>query len=897
MRKPKSLEDRAKDRQLARDRQLASLRRVMEKRSVTPIPADLLPVHLPEKEPSAIPVSPRIQSLPQLFASRQNDVPLRYQPWASSLVDLLCARSEDSRLSIRLLWPAQIDGLATIHAAASLSKVLRGDLRGLRSLYFPGSNATRLALDKLLIDRSQLQHLRRSLWDAEAPGHAGTSARSSEAVDAILTACNDVSLFNPTEQSPQLREVIPTFLFQPGASSWSSTKVQPLERLIRKVAKPARRADLRKKIDAEWTDPLRAPGALFVMSRDTKKRDWKAAFAKSTSPMLATPTALLIDATSKVSDSDPNSVRRIPEFVSTAYGLMGKAVGTLIVTDDPTLYFLLRSGLTKRKLAPDCGVYPAEGDFSESFYVAHPKSESWKPDGRSPVNFSVSILDQDAAALAAKFGRIADCMRSTSSESVESLRKAQLFVMRASHLPGGFFDLQSEDPEERDYLRRDLDWSRVESPIVNALDRGVLNVQRSQVESALSKARALVEQCADATPLALKLLDQVKRFTTRGLLSVVLRNPRDIVVAQRFLARKLSSSWGGIQDKIEWLTLKQAVQTLHTRTDDRRLTVVGLTRNVIRLLLTHSEIPAGTQLLVPAQRALGVVPTLEGMERVSELKPYRARISGLLHVLKERLAELPNLEGLSHVLDSSLLSVARTSTRAEPVVDPRSYQLHLEDGRVVSASGFVYRYDTVEGMGFQRVSLRQVEVGDLIFEMSESLRDSVDEAMGLSDGKELIAASPQRKLLSIYHREVEERISSRFGTSRQGVVRALKAEITQRHPSAHELTETKLRYWTNVNSAQTIPHGARDREEFQFFCEALGMSRETAELYWQGVRAARTQNQSYGRYLSARYAEIIFQPESAQTYRALSSDVVGRLQAEAMDCIYRVDRIEEPKHD
>jgi hypothetical protein len=523
------------------------------------------------------------------------------------------------------------------------------------------------------------------------------------------------------------------------------------------------------------------------------------------------------------------------------------------------------------------------------------KSDTWKPDNRASVNFSLSILDQDAASLAARFGRVAEAIRATSADSVDLLRNAQLFVMRASHLPGGFIDLQSDDPEEQEYLRRDLDWLRVEAPILQALDRGVLNAQRSQVESALSKARVLIAQCDDATPLALKLCDQVKRFTARGRLSVVLRSPKDIVVAQRFLARKLSSSWSTVQDKIEWLTLKQAVQTLHTRTDDRRLTVVGLTRNVIRFLITHTEIPSGTQLLVPVQRALGVVPTLEGMEKISEFKPYRGRISGLLHVLRERLAELPNLDGLSHVLESSLLSVARGAIRSEPALDPRSYQLHLEDGRTVSASGFAYRYDVTEGTGFQRVPVRSIEGGDLVFEMSETLRDSVDEAMGLGGGKDLMAASPQRKLLSIYHREVQQRIESRFGTSRQGVIRALKAAIAQQHPSAQELTEAKLRYWINVDSGQTVPHGARERDEFDFFCEALGMNPETAELYWQGVRAARTQNQSYGRYLSARYAEIIFQPESAQTYRALSADVVTRLQAEALDCVFRVDRVEEPK--
>jgi hypothetical protein len=44
-----------------------------------------------------------------------------------------------------------------------------------------------------------------------------------------------------------------------------------------------------------------------------------------------------------------------------------------------------------------------------------------------------------------------------------------------------------------------------------------------------------------------------------------------------------------------------------------------------------------------------------------------------------------------------------------------------------------------------------------------------------------------------------------------------------------------------------------------------------------------------------RYAEVLFQQESAQTYRKVSEAEVKALQQDALRCVFRVERIVPPQ--
>jgi hypothetical protein len=283
------------------------------------------------------------------------------------------------------------------------------------------------------------------------------------------------------------------------------------------------------------------------------------------------------------------------------------------------------------------------------------------------------------------------------------------------------------------------------------------------------------------------------------------------------------------------------------------------------------------------------------MLSVDAFKPYKARIGALLAILKLRLAEVPNLEALTKSLASGSVSVVRTPKAGDEAPDPRAYRINLEGGRSIWATGFLYRYDTEDGTGFSRVQARSIQSGNLVFDMSDELRDEVEDALGLRNDAGFVAGSPHHKILAIYHREVSERVREFFPLStRQAAVRAIKAKMLTLDKAASEISDSQIHYWVNLDAAQGTPHGARAQSDFQLFCRSLGMEPATADLYWLAVRTARKDNQGYGRYLAGCYAEIVFAPESAQAYRGISPDVVERFQSEALHCLFRVISVESP---
>ena len=128
---------------------------------------------------------------------------------------------------------------------------------------------------------------------------------------------------------------------------------------------------------------------------------------------------ILVDARGRSAAADPQSLRRLPDFLKTIYESSGSPMGALIVTDDPTEYFVLRRRLTDANYPIDSVILAGEGEANEWLAAPIAKSVTWRPDDRSMINFTVSILDQQAALLARQFGRIAEEVREEGSVAVE----------------------------------------------------------------------------------------------------------------------------------------------------------------------------------------------------------------------------------------------------------------------------------------------------------------------------------------------------------------------------------------------------------------------------------------------------------------------------------------------
>lgn len=893
MRSHRSLHDRNQDREDSRAKMRERVARLMNSRR----PGSTKKVSVSAGQGEAATTSPAATCDSQMenqsfvapeLAAANHGAAVALQPWAIELAKTLLRRAEDHRVSLRLLWPAEIDAIAGLHAVATLSRVLQTDLGGLRTLVYPGTHGTWTVLDRFTTDRTALSALWRSKY--ETP-----SLRKSPAVEAVLEACNEIEQYTNEAPPPQLRQLIPAFIYDFAAKRWTDTKHPPLDRLIAKVTKLRRRELLRERIEPEWRRAALAPGALLVLPRGTKRRDLKQAFAHNSSETAVRANVALIDATGKSAAADPRALRRLGEFLKTLYEVCGSQIGSLIVTDDPTEYFVIRQRLEQAGLQVDSAVLAGESEPNEWLAATSPKARGWVPETRRPVNFSVSILDKQAATLARRFGRIAEAVHDEGVDVEEPFRLAQGFVMRTSHLPGGFVDLYSEESGEREYLSRDLEWGRLEGSIRDILLRGNAAEQRKPIEDAIERVHKHLSDCETGTPLAIKLKEQVRRFTidSRDGLTVLLSSPRNIAVAQRFLARELREEWEIAKSRMEWLTFARAPAELKARSQHKRLVIVGLSPRILRLLATHEEISTGTCLLVPAQRALGVTQTLAGMVTADAFKPYRARLSGLLTTLNERLKELPDAEILTRSLEQLSLAPQRTSTSSGPH-DPKAYRFQLEDGRSIQASGTVFRYDGIEGEEFRRVQARSIETGDCIFEMSDELRDEIEEALGFERGA--IEVSPARKAIALYHDFVKSAVTELFpAPSRQESIRAIKARMLELDPGSTDVSSGKLGYWISLEDKDSAPHGARDPDEFLLFCRALNIDTELAKKFWARIRRVRYENQTEGRQLKAIYAEILFNPESAQVYRGVSPATIRTLQGKALDCVFHVVHVEPPQ--
>lgn len=901
MRSPKDLRSRLEDQAESRAQKLERLRKIAatprqtpQKKEIAPSPSAAPGISqdaIAPASPIVASTQPPPQFAPPALLDAEGSRTLLVQPWTARLVNTLLSRSHDKKLSLRLIWPAEPDSIAVLHGLASVSEVLRRNLPGLRTVLYPGTRASWTALDSVSASLVDLGATFRQISDRSSPAEH----RPCGPMHAVLDASNHIATYSQDRKSAQLRQLMPSFYFNADAGEWQTNKHAPLNRLLAKLVKTAIRDELRGKTEASWHDPHTAPSALFVLSRDVKKKSARKAISPETLGRAAD--VLLFDARRAATKSDPGLVRRLPAYVKAIREGAGD-IGGLILTDDPTLYLVLRAGFQKAEIATDCEVWAAEpANPGEELLAEEPRAEHWSPQQRTTVNFSIHIIDKEAAMLARKFGKFAEETKAEGEHTEALFRLAQGFLLRLSHLPGGTMDLSSEDSGEQDYLKKGLDWAPIEGEIRSALASGSANEQRAAIEAHLEKVRRHIADLQDQTPVAAKLLELIKRFTSgkNDGLAVVMQTQRGIQVAKRFLRRRLGESFDEVEAKLEWIPLVKAPELLKCRTRGSKLVIVGMAPSTIRLLCTSDEVPTGTSILLPLQRAVGVAGAMSLLSEAESLKPYRARIAGLRQSLTDQIANLP--PDLAAYVRRDELEPPRPKSAPSPDVarDPKAYTFELEDGSLVSSSGMVFLYKGDEDPPFRRVQSRSVKTGDLLFEMSDELRDEVEEALRAS-GTALDTSSPEKKIVSIYRGRVSKSAARLFpGVSRVAAARQIISAMLAADPTLRDVSVNKVCYWIAPDEGDPAPHGARDQQEFLAFCKALGIPRELATEYWSTIRIVRFQNQADGRTLKTLYTEILFAPDEAEIYRHIPREVIARLQSRAVDNIYAVIRVTEPR--
>jgi hypothetical protein len=567
------------------------------------------------------------------------------------------------------------------------------------------------------------------------------------------------------------------------------------------------------------------------------------------------------------------------------------------VTDDPKTFFVLRARLHDSKAAFTAKVWTAEAE--EVLLSAHPVATDWHPAQRSNSNFSVSIVDRDASQVALAFQRLTVAAGSEERPAYQALLEACMYILRLSNMPAGYTDLTAESAEAGEgYNSQQNAWTPVRLKLVAALSTGALNQVRDAVERAIIRAEQLIDDWNDATPMASRMLAEVRKHAIVGRqsISLVLPSNRYVLLAHRFLERKLGTDWVAAQERIKWHTLFTVGKTLAGDRKDKHLTFIGINPDVLRILLTHPEVPHGTAVLLAYRQAESTIMTLTSMKEVAVFKAYRGRIGLLAQELERRLAEVPNPLVISKLREMPLTFNFEENGHNDKSAEQTYFKFELEGGGRAYASGWVYRHVPDEDPSFRRTAASTIETGNFIFHMSDELRAKLELSLQLNGEGVSSVVDPVRTLLKLYHDDVQRRCNLMFkSTKRSALAREIHAKMVELDSKAADCRPGRVYYWLALQAKDdTRPHAPKDSKYFKVFCKALAISDEAAEQHWGFVRNARRLNQYLGRELVARYAEILFQPESAATYRKVPDDVIRRLQKEALGCVYRVERVVPP---
>lgn len=878
---------------------LGSVKKAIKSQStVIPTSSPIVPVPVRPQRPWA---QVRAGNSPLTYVSRTGNTTVASQPWAKELVNTLLDAADQGGLTLCLVWPAKLTALPLLHALANVERVFAKDLRGIRTLLYPGTHACRAPLHSVLADRQALSAFYRSLWVRQPTGNLEFQTdTSSSALQAILSALNDLTLHNPQSPNPSFAELIPTFVFDTSGPNWTTPFSKPLARTLAKVEHLAFRRDLREKVNLEWEMPEKAPGALMVLHYRTKKDVWRKALTSSALKGPGRPEILLFDATDHAMRTNYSAVKRIPEFLLCAREGGLTEAGAVIITDDPRSFFSLRAQLRGSTIAFSTKVWAAEAEIDETLISSCPAPINWRPVQRSNSNFNVGIVDREASQVALTFQSLMAGVGNEDSPAHQALFQACMYVLRLSNMPAGYTDLTAISTEAGvgDYTSQQNAWTPVKLALDAALASGMLNAVRIRAVRAIEKANALIDAWNDATPIASRMLAEVRKhaMVNRQRVVLVLPNKNYMVLAHRFLQRKLGEDWDAMRVRIEWHTLSAVGKTLAGDQKRGHFVFVGMSPEVLRILVTHLDIPHGTAVLISYRQAESTLTTLIGMKDLGEFKPYRGRIGLLVQELERRLREVPNPLVIERLRETIFTFRFDDNESSSPGNTRSYYKFELEGDSQVYVSGWVYRYMPDEDPPFRRAAASSMREGDFIFEMSDGLRAKLESTLQLNNDDVNSLVDPVRMLLKLYHDDVQRRCALLFkSTKRSALAREICAKMIELDPGAAECRPERVVYWLTLQAeGDTRPHAPKDVKNFKVFCNALGINDETAEQHWGFVRSARRLNQYLGRELVARYAEILFQPESTLAYRKVPEAAIRNLQQEALHCVYRIERIVTP---
>lgn len=825
------------------------------------------------------------------------DVPLLPEPWLKKLANMMLEVSNTGGKHIALMWPARVSSLAVVHSLAALERLAIRDLLGLRTLVYPVMPSSFYRLNHFLLDRPRLCELTRQLWVTGPNGTHMATLRSDNHKEKFLGALRTLEEHEPETPYPTAAEVLPNFIFRPEREGWGDYQYRLLSRCITRL-RLAHRRDIRSDAFPSVGAPLTAPDALFGISYGTKKEVWKKALGSAPFGKHGRkPELLLIDATDELREKDRRLNKRILDFIVTAKDTWHDEPGTLIVTDNPATFFILKKSLTDDlKLHVESHVIVNE--FAGTGFSAKPHPDDYVPAERSLRHYGFEILDREAAGVASKLLSLAKTLAGKPT-AAEACNDAAYYVLQLCHLPGGYRDLGQwlEADGRPDFVRSRLAWATHEARLRGLMQAGGLGAHAHDVDVALGKAGKLVaDSWLEATPVALRLAKELGAIATKPnkrALVVLLKGPY-IDIARQFLRRHFASStpFENFEPRVTFITHWELKKHLPTVADYDQVFFVGMNDRLLRLLVTSEEIPAGSTVLISYAQAETCKRALLSLKSIEALKPFKGRISGMADELETRLKKIPNplpvdrlpVQGLSFNFEST----SHTPEHAQQEL----WRLDLEGAGRIFVAKRVFQYRPDDDPPFVSTAVSDIEAGDSIFVMSDELRDLVEATLSDAGFTAFKKGHTFAGMLDLYHAEVKRRSKELYPAKNQRErAQKILGRMAEIDPKTKDCSLQRVLHWLDLDedSPHQRPQAARDRAHFEAFVRALEIPEALYKDFWVlAINTTRNESRLAGREMADFYTNVIFHPESLQVYHKVAPESLARLIRAATDSVYRV---------
>jgi hypothetical protein len=846
---------------------------------------------------------------------RGQPAPVWSQPWLHGAVDAVLQTAANQELRLVLMWPGHADGLALIHALATLERNAIGDKQGLRALLYPTSRFSFSPLTHLLVDREKLLEWARHYLTVAAGTEIPMAGRDNQNKDMMLMALQSARNAAPTSESPMLSEVLPHFEWDRTAKSWGHYGEKFLRRSKLALERSHKRALFEKVEDGRMMrlgSPETAPDALFGVSHLATPRERRDAIkSKPLKGLARQPDIVLFDLTRAMQlRAERPLVRTVTDTLKELADNWKTPYGVMMFTDDPKAFFTLRKVLTEKTREKTVHTLTLVTAPKGSGLVETPLPRDWLPAQVSLRHFRISILDQETAEAALKFWSLSEKMEPGSEASTEC-RKTAAYLLRLANLPGGYRDFTSWMTSQAftDSVRQDMSWSACEYRLNGLLERGALGVHVGDVRQAISRATRLVETYADATPLASRLAKEVGVCAEKAKTSVVVlfRFSADIAVAQSFLSRHghypSGRSFSEFSNRVSLRNQRELAQIVDSKVLPTKFVFVGLPDETLRFLVSGDDIPADSVVLVDYRRAHDVLIGLSALRTIDTYKAYRARIAGIAGEIEKRLKDLPKAIDLDRlerlqVPRLSLSTAAAEHSRAAEM--PGSWRVEIEGGRHISVGQRVHVYDPDDAGLFHAKQTEDLKSGDFLFVMSDALKDLLESCL-IAVGRPVMRGASLAEMVREYHRQILRNAKRIFG-DREGVplARRIQTRMLELSASSKSVSLNRVRYWMDVedstaaDSADLKPHSTRQKADFVVFAHALEVPDNLIEHYWMMITGQRVALQEAGRELADRYARVLFADESVEAHYQLGRKTILMLQREAVQNTFRVVRTIPP---